>query len=155
MINKLNFSTSDYHRKLQTSVLLILLSCLAFVFIPYIVADANAETASAQLDWSKITLELDTGSNSGNVAFNNGNAIVPDETGKLATQSKTLTINTTGKHFNVYLSMDSSVGENQKLCFDFDASVSEKSACAHTGIGISPVSEDNDSPAKFSGNAWG
>ncbi|MBQ3429836.1 InlB B-repeat-containing protein [Candidatus Saccharibacteria bacterium] len=155
MINKLNFSTSDYHRKLQTSVLLLLLSCLAFVFIPYIVADANAETAAAQLDWSKITLELDTGSNSGNVAFNNGNAIVPDETGKLAAQSKTLTINTTGKHFNVYLSMDSSVGENQKLCFDFDASVSEKSACAHTGIGISPVSEDNDSPAKFSGNAWG
>lgn len=140
---------------LKSSCLALAVFMLAFVFIPYIVADVNAETAEVELDWTKVVLELDTGSNSGNVAFNNGGAITPDEAGKVATVSKTLTVNTTGKHFNVYLSMDSSLGTNQKLCFDFDPSVVEKSSCAHTGIGISPVSEDNDSPAAFSGNAWG
>ena len=155
MINKLNFSTSDYHRKLQTSVLLLLLSCLAFVFIPYIVADANAETASARLDWSKITLELDTGSNSGNVAFNGGDAIIPDEPGKVSAEQKTLTVNTTGKHFNVYLSMDSSVGRNNKLCYDFDANDTEKNTCTHTGMGVNPVAEDSGAPASLTGNDWG
>ena len=147
--------TANPYRNLRTSFLLLFLSILSFTFVPYIVAEANAETASLALDWTKVVLELDTGSNSGNVAFNNGSSITPDSVGRVATVAKTLTVNTTGKHFNVYLSMDSSVGTNQKLCYDFDANVVEKSACAHTGIGISPVTEDNDSPARFTGNNWG
>lgn len=155
MIKKFNFSTSDYHRKLQSSVLLLLLSCFAFVFIPYIVADANAETAAAQLDWTKVTLELDTGSNDGNVAFNGGSAITPDEAGRVAHENKTLTINTTGKHFSVYLSMDASVANNNKLCLGFDNDDPDRNTCTHTGMGIAPVIENNGSPAPLTGNDWG
>ena len=140
---------------LKSSCLALAVYMLAFVFIPYIVADVNAETAEVELDWTKVVLELDTGSNSGNVAFNNGGAITPDEAGKVATASKTLTVNTTGKHFNVYLSMDSSVGNNNKLCYDFDASDPLKSACTHTGMGVNPVIENSASPAALTGNDWG
>ena len=140
---------------LKSSCLALAVFMLAFVLVPYIVADANAETAEVELDWTKVVLELDTGSNSGNVAFNNGGAITPDEAGKVATVSKTLTINTTGKHFNVYLSMDSSVGNNNKLCYDFDASDPLKSACTHTGMGVNPVIENSGSPAALTGNDWG
>ncbi|MBQ6605885.1 InlB B-repeat-containing protein [Candidatus Saccharibacteria bacterium] len=146
---------NNYYRNLRVSALLLFLSIISFVFVPYLISDANAETATLDLDWTKVVLELDTGSESGNVMFNGGNAITPDEAGKVATVAKTLTVNTTGKHFSVYLSMDSSVGTNQKLCFDFDPSVVEKSSCAHTGIGISPVAEADGAPAQFTGNNWG
>ena len=156
MINKLNFSTSDYHRKLQTSVLLLLLSCLAFVFIPYIVADANAETADVNTDWSKIILNLDTGSNSGDVDFNGGTAITPDEAGVVATERKTLTVSTSGKHFHVYLSADSSVSDNNKLCFDFDSTAeADENPCDGSQMGINPIIETSGAPTSLAGNDWG
>ena len=157
---KLNFSTSatsDYYRRLQTSVLLLFIVCLSFVFVPYLIVNANAaESVDLETTWGKITLELQTGDGGdGDVEFNGGLPVVPDEAGVVATQAKTLTVNTTGKHFRVYLSMDSSVGANRKLCYDFDATDDAKKNCTHTTIGISPVTENAGSPAALTGNSWG
>ena len=56
---KQNFSTSDYYRKLQSSVLLLLVSILAFIFVPYLITDVNAATdVSAYATWTPITLSI-------------------------------------------------------------------------------------------------
>ena len=149
---------NNCYRNLRVSALLLFLSILVFTFVPYIVADANAEEAvDLETLWGKIKLELITGAGGdGSVSFNNGNAITPDAAGVVATKAKTLTVNTTGKHFSVYLSMNSEVeNDNQKLCYGFDASDDAKKNCGHTTIGISPVTENNGSPAALTGNSWG
>ena len=145
-------------RALKTSCLAFAVFLLAFVFVPYIVSDANAESAQVSLKWRKVVLELDTGSNSGNVNYGLVSPTAPSASnyGTLAVQKKTLTVNTSGKYFNVYLSMDSKAGGDgtkKSLCYGFDAS--QEFPCNGQTPGINPVTEDNGNPAALQTNGWG
>ena len=148
-------------RALKSSCLAFAVFLLAFVFVPYIVNDANAQTAQVSLTWRKVFLSLDTGSNSGNVNYGTvtPTAYLNDNYGTLAVQKKTLTVDTSGKDFKIYLSMDSTAGGSgtkQALCYGFNNSAAEGvDPCGAGAAGISPVTENNGNPAALQTNGWG
>ena len=148
-------------RALKSSCLAFAVFLLAFVFVPYIVNDANAQTAQVSLTWRKVFLSLDTGSNSGNVNYGTvtPTAYLNDNYGTLAVQKKTITVDTSGKDFKIYLSMDSTAGGSgtkQALCYGFNNSAAEGvDPCGAGAAGISPVTENNGDPAALQTNGWG
>ena len=146
---------------LKTSFLGLVVFLMCFTFVPYLISDANAETANLNVDWLPITLELDTGSNNssdGNVDFGN---VTPRSSsasgfyGTLATNKKVLEVNTTAKYFKVFLSMASDA-TTQNLCY-VNPSNNDELLCDTTSTaGIVPIQNATPSnPKAFTGTSWG
>ena len=144
-------SIGSTYQLYKSLVLSLFLACLSFIFLPSIIAEANAATeVNTAVNWSPVSLTLDTDYGNGSIG-NVGHGDVsfsvaaPSSVGggNLGTQvvsKKTIGIETTGKYYAVYLS----TGRN-----DADLTLSD------SNLKIEGMSGTMSSPSAFSGASWG
>ena len=140
---------------------------LAYVLVPYIVAEARATTADATVNWSAVSVTLDPdygvaegAENRGDVIFGGSAGIHPtvnDGTnlGTMVVIKKTIGITTEGKYYRVFLSTS---GRNK-------ANTAYTSSLLHTAsdtdLAIPAVGDDSsttgtwDNPVAFTDAGWG
>ena len=143
--NSSDFSLIEtYRRNLRNSALLLFLSLLAFVFLPYVVADANATTeVSATMTWTPISLTFSDG---GDIDF--GSIIPPaddSDYGSMKVAKQNVSIDTNARQIFVYLSTE---GASNALTNGYDSNI----AIPALGNGSTGTWAN---PGAFSGNGWG
>ena len=153
-----------FGRFLRASVVAMAVFALAFVLVPYIVAEANATTATTDVSWENISLTLDPdwvatqGGESpdlathGNVEFGNVVPTAKDTTGlAYGTQKvakKTIRVVTSGNYYAVYLSTNSTSSND----LDIDANDSDQKIDA---INDGTNEATFGSAQAFTGTGWG
>ena len=150
--------TIIFGRALKGSFAALAIFVLAFVFMPYIIAKANASnTVDLDINWGAVSLTLDPdyeatqGGGSiddvghGDVEFGE---ITPTESntstgnyGTMKVEKKTLAVTTTGKYYTIYLSTS---GSEQDLVRVGDS-----------GASISKTDGTWASPVAFNESGWG
>ena len=151
--------TIIFGRLLRGSLTATAVFVLAFVFVPYLIAEANAsQNASVNMTWKQISLTLDPDyvaggtSGSGDVDFgevvpsSNTTAESGTNVGTQKVIKKTLRLVTTGNHYTVYLSM---VGDNNNLNKTGDSTKTISAISDGTNYG---TFED---PIAFDRTGWG
>ena len=138
-------------RALVGSLSGFLVFALAFVALPYILNDASALTASLKTGWTATSLELDPDYGNGSISdAGHGDVdfgtITPSakdgaNVGTMRVSKKTIGVNSSGKYYSVYLSME---GATDELRLASDSS-----------IYIPAISGTWTAPASFDGAGWG
>ncbi|MBR2587168.1 hypothetical protein IKE71_02215 [Candidatus Saccharibacteria bacterium] len=157
-LGKIN-ETEIFGRLLRGTIAASLVFALGFLIVPYILTEVSATTASTDVTWAGISLELDpdyaatqggespTALTHGDVAFGEVTPTSRDTTtGAYGTQKvakKTIRVVTNGKYYNVFLSM----GDDESNSLKIEANDSDQTIPATLGTW--------STPAAFSQSGWG